>query len=209
MKLERQEHKQFKHNLEREAREQTDLKEKVVQESNSKLESLQQHYKLLKSQHDDYTEECSKVKAKQLEEINALQRKVKSLQSQNSQSVKEKDKDIELWKVKKNKFFYWIQHKDNNYFFADKVQSAVIREATAGKIFRQAWFNGNSSSQAANKRVRIALFMAPATNNRWSNAGDIKQRSDISFDQTEHWQKFQCSNCSEWPFIQNTDNIQK
>lgn len=99
LKVERQQHHQLKLNLEREAREQTDLKEKSVQEINLKLASLQQHYKLLKSQHDDYTEECSKAKEKQLTELNALQGKVKSLQSQNDQTAKAKDKDIELWKV--------------------------------------------------------------------------------------------------------------
>lgn len=97
--MERQQYHQLRLNLEREAREQTDLKEKSVQEINLKLSSLQQHYKLLKSQHDDYTEECTKSKAKQLIELNALQGKVKSLQSQNDQTVKAKQKDIELWKV--------------------------------------------------------------------------------------------------------------
>lgn len=64
------------------------------------MESLQQHYKLLQSQHDDYTEECSKEKDKQIKEINTLQGKVKSLQSQSGQTAKDKDKDIDLWKVK-------------------------------------------------------------------------------------------------------------
>lgn len=107
LKSERQQHHELKLNLEREAREQTDKKEQAVHDINLKLTSLQQHYKLLKNQHDDYTDECSKTKSKQLSEINALQGKVKSLQNQNEQTAKEKDKDIELWKVNfKNSFSY-------------------------------------------------------------------------------------------------------
>lgn len=66
-----------------------------MQEINLKLTSLQQHYKLLKSQHEDSVDECSKAKAKQLKEMNALQSKVKLFQSQNEQL----DEQKELWKV--------------------------------------------------------------------------------------------------------------
>lgn len=99
LKTERQQNHQTKLNLEREAREQTDLKEKSVQEISLKLSSLQQHYKLLKSQHEDFVDECSKAKAKQLKEVNSLQSKVKLLESKNDYTDKQKDKDIDLWKV--------------------------------------------------------------------------------------------------------------
>lgn len=75
-------------------------------ETNLKLSSLQQHYKLLKSQNDDNVEECKKIKATQLEEINSVQSKVKLLHSQNEQTIKQWDKDIKLWKVNlDNKIF--------------------------------------------------------------------------------------------------------
>lgn len=106
LKTERQEHQQFKHNLEQDAREKSEMKDKAVSEANNKLASLQQHYKLLKSQHDDFTEECTKTKAKQLTEINDLQSKTKSLQNQHEQLIKQKQKDIEFWKVSKENFFY-------------------------------------------------------------------------------------------------------
>lgn len=102
LKTERQQSHQTKLNLEREAREQTDLKEKSVQEINLKLSSLQQHYKLLKSQHEDFVDECSKEKAKQLKEVNELQSKVKLLESKNDHTDKQRDKDIDLWKVNNN-----------------------------------------------------------------------------------------------------------
>lgn len=98
-KSERQKYQSFKDNLERDAKEQSEGKEKTVRETNNKLASLQQHYKLLKSQNDDLNEECGKTKAKQLTEINDLQSKIKSLQNQHEQLIKQKDKDIELWKV--------------------------------------------------------------------------------------------------------------
>lgn len=81
------------------ANEQKEHSEKSVHETNLKLSSLQQHFKLLKSEHEDSKEACAKAKAKQLEEINGMQRKIKALETQNGQAVKEKDKAIELLKV--------------------------------------------------------------------------------------------------------------
>lgn len=91
-KAERHEQQQFKRNLEREAREQTELKEKTVMDTNQKFTSLQQHYKLLKSQNDDNVEECTKTKAKQLTEIKTLQDKIRTMERQHV-------KDIEHLKV--------------------------------------------------------------------------------------------------------------
>lgn len=99
LKSERLLYEQLKQNLEREAREQTKLKEKSVQEINLKFESLQQQYKFLISQVDDKQEEYSKVKSKQQDEISSLQSKIKSLRNQNDQSANQKDKDIKLWQV--------------------------------------------------------------------------------------------------------------
>lgn len=86
--------------MEREAREQTQIKEKTVQEINLKYESLQQQYKFLNSQLEDNKEESTRDKAKQTKDIADLQSKVKSLQSQ----AIEKDKNLELWKVAYHNF---------------------------------------------------------------------------------------------------------
>lgn len=92
LESERHEQQQFKRNLERETREQTELKEKTVMDTNQKLTSLQQHYKLLKSQNGDLAEECTKAKTKQLAEIKVLQDKIKTMQTQH-------EKDIENLRV--------------------------------------------------------------------------------------------------------------
>lgn len=77
--------KQLMHNLERRAQEQNELKEKSLKETNMKLGSLQQHYKLLKIQFDDFKEECSNAGTRQLDRLNNLKSEVESLQSQNKQ----------------------------------------------------------------------------------------------------------------------------
>ncbi|XP_059619901.1 Golgi integral membrane protein 4-like isoform X1 [Phlebotomus argentipes] len=93
---ERLSHQQNRVELQQKAREEKEIREKSTKESNSRLASLQQHYKLLQSQHDDLQESCSKSHQKQLEEINGLQRKLENLR----QGEKQKDKEIEHWKVK-------------------------------------------------------------------------------------------------------------
>lgn len=83
LEAERHEQQQFKRNLEREAREQTELKEKTVMDTNQKLTSLQQHYKLLKSQNEDLVEECTNTKA----EVKTLQNKIKTIQIQHEKEI--------------------------------------------------------------------------------------------------------------------------
>lgn len=72
---------------------------KADQEANIRYAALQQHYTLMKSQLDDLTEECSKSKRKQLEEINSLQRKVTELQGKVALHRKESASDVEQLKV--------------------------------------------------------------------------------------------------------------
>lgn len=77
--------KQLMHNLERRAQDQNELKEKSIKETNMKLGSLQQHYKLLKIQFDDFKEECSNAGTRQLDRLNNLKSEIESLQIQNKQ----------------------------------------------------------------------------------------------------------------------------
>lgn len=99
MKTERFDHQQTKYELQKRAKVDKEHREKIQMESNLKYTSLQQHYKLLKSQHDDLSDECAKQKTNQLEEINGLQGKLKSIISQNTQIIREKDREIEHLKV--------------------------------------------------------------------------------------------------------------
>ncbi|XP_055701788.1 Golgi integral membrane protein 4-like isoform X2 [Phlebotomus papatasi] len=93
---ERLSHQQNRVELQQRAREEKEIREKSTKESNSRLASMQQHFKLLQSQHDDLQESCAKSHQKQLEENNGLQRKLENLR----QGEKQKDKEIEHWKVK-------------------------------------------------------------------------------------------------------------
>lgn len=92
---ERLSHQQNRVELQQRAREEKEIREKSTKESNSRLASMQQHFKLLQSQHDDLQESCAKSHQKQLEENNGLQRKLENLR----QGEKLKDKEIEHWKV--------------------------------------------------------------------------------------------------------------
>lgn len=67
---------------------QDEVKERSIQEANTKLTSLQQHYKLLNIQCEDLKEECSKTKSK----INTLQTSLDSFKKQNI--CGEKDNEI-------------------------------------------------------------------------------------------------------------------
>lgn len=124
LKAERQRYEQMRERVEREAREQTQLKEKMVQEINMKYESLQQQYKFLNSQMEDNKEECTRDKAKQSTEMIQLQNKIKSLQSQ----AIEKDNSLDMWKVldayslqllafRKKCLFLFIFHQFSCIFF--------------------------------------------------------------------------------------------
>lgn len=68
--------------------------ERTMQESNTKLTSLQQHYKLLKNEYDDFKEECTKFKEEYTKLIAEKGEKIQSLQD----SLK-KENTAEIWKV--------------------------------------------------------------------------------------------------------------
>lgn len=90
-------------------------REKTIIETNNRLSSLQQIYKLLQSEDEDLKEDCAKTKAKHLDEINGLERKIKSLQGQLVQSESERNKEIEHWKV--NCFFFCLFREKVKVFF--------------------------------------------------------------------------------------------
>lgn len=70
--------------LERRKKEESEQNEKSHQETDMKLTSLQQHYKLLKIQFDDFKEECSNNENRQLEMIADLKKEIQTLQDQNN-----------------------------------------------------------------------------------------------------------------------------
>lgn len=68
-------------------------------ESNMKLGSLQQHYKLLKNQHDDLAEECANNKTKYLKEYSGMKDKLKRVTIEFNDELRKKDNEIESLKV--------------------------------------------------------------------------------------------------------------
>lgn len=70
--------------LERRKKEESEQNEKSHQETNMKLTSLKQHYKLLKIQFDDFKEECSNDEKRQSEMIANLKKEIQALQDQNN-----------------------------------------------------------------------------------------------------------------------------
>lgn len=68
-------------------------------ESNMKLGSLQQHYKLLQIQHDDLVEECANNRTKSSKEYNGLKEKLKRVTIDLNEEIRKKDKEIESLQV--------------------------------------------------------------------------------------------------------------
>lgn len=122
LKLEREQCEQLKYNLEIQSQKQDEIKERSVQEANTKLTTLQQHYKLLKNQFEDFKEECSRIKSSQIDKINSLQTSLNSFKEPNT--CGEKDKEIKSWKVfiKRTTYYnYCIYDLDCIFHTLDEV----------------------------------------------------------------------------------------
>lgn len=97
---ERMMNEQSKQDVQMRAKEDKEHRDKDIVDKNNRISSLQQMYKILQSEHDDFKEDCTKVKANNLETINGLERKLKSLQNEVAQLKREREKDVEHWKVR-------------------------------------------------------------------------------------------------------------
>ncbi|XP_060517307.1 rho-associated protein kinase 2-like isoform X2 [Cylas formicarius] len=82
LKNEKAEHQYSKKNLEDVINEEKSKSEKVSNDALLKYNSLQQHYNLLKTEHEDFKEASGKIQQKQLDEINSLQSKLKELKEE-------------------------------------------------------------------------------------------------------------------------------
>ncbi|XP_055609077.1 uncharacterized protein LOC129756281 isoform X1 [Uranotaenia lowii] len=103
--------------------------DKSVKETNIRYASLQQHYNLMKSQLDDLTEECSKSKKKQLEEINSMRLKVTELQGKVALHQKESADDVELLKAQVAQLKLDKETLDINY-----RQKLMLKEKAIEKL---------------------------------------------------------------------------
>ncbi|KAJ6635633.1 Golgi integral membrane protein 4 [Pseudolycoriella hygida] len=99
LKSERYDHQQTKTELIRKSKDAKEFQEKTMVESNMKFGSLQQHYKLLKNQHDDFVEECANNKTKCTKEYNGLKDKLKRVTMELNEEIRKKDKEIDSLKI--------------------------------------------------------------------------------------------------------------
>lgn len=99
LKSERYDHQQTKSELLRKSKDAKEFQEKTMVESNMKFGSLQQHYKLLKNQHDDLVEECANNKTKYAKEYSGLKDKLKRVTIELNDELRKKDNEIESLKV--------------------------------------------------------------------------------------------------------------
>ncbi|XP_037036219.1 uncharacterized protein LOC119074303 isoform X1 [Bradysia coprophila] len=99
LKSERYDHQQTRSELIRKSKDAKEYQEKTMVESNMKFGSLQQHYKLLKNQHDDLVEECVNNKTKYTKEYNGLKDKLKRVTIEFNEELRKKDDEIQSLKI--------------------------------------------------------------------------------------------------------------
>lgn len=78
-----------------------DVRNKVGKDSEVRFASLQQHYRILKSEHDDIKSEYAASKQKQLEQLDNYESRIKALKSHAAELEKQRVDAIEQWKVQK------------------------------------------------------------------------------------------------------------
>ncbi|CAG2064331.1 unnamed protein product, partial [Timema podura] len=101
LQQEKADHRQTRDDLTARVNEEKQFREKETQESMNKYTSLQQQYKILQSQHEDLSDECTKIRASHLQSIedNAkLEAQLQAVQSELKQIQSSKEKDLESLK---------------------------------------------------------------------------------------------------------------
>nr|CAD7454195.1 unnamed protein product [Timema tahoe] len=101
LQQEKADHRQTRDDLTARVSEEKQFREKETQESMNKYTSLQQQYKILQSQHEDLSDECTKIRASHLQSIedNAkLEAQLQAVQSELKQIQSSKEKDLESLK---------------------------------------------------------------------------------------------------------------
>ncbi|CAG9771217.1 unnamed protein product [Ceutorhynchus assimilis] len=102
LKNEKAEHQQSKNALEIKINEEKNRNKQIANDALIKYNSLQQHYKLLQTEHDDFKEENGKTQKKHSEEVNSLQLKLKEVEEElkkvkaSKESLKTQFTELEL-----------------------------------------------------------------------------------------------------------------
>ncbi|CAH1722542.1 unnamed protein product [Chironomus riparius] len=97
---ERQLYEKTKKELNQKLREQKEISDKEIHQSQLRFNSLQQQYKILVTKHDDLDQHCTQVQKDLSTENDELKRKLDHIQAQNSKIQTSKDNDITVWKMK-------------------------------------------------------------------------------------------------------------
>ena len=99
LSAERQLYEKTKKELNQKLREQKEISDKEIHQSQLRFNSLQQQYKILVTKHDDLDQHCTQVQKDLSTENDELKRKIDHIQAQNSKIQTSKDNDITVWKV--------------------------------------------------------------------------------------------------------------
>ncbi|XP_066154116.1 Golgi integral membrane protein 4-like [Euwallacea fornicatus] len=109
LKSEKAEHQQNKNEWEMKVNEEKNRGQKLTKDALLKYNSLNQHYKLLQSQFDDFKEDSGGTQKKQLEEINSLQSKLKEIEEElkkvkaSKENIKSQFTELELENIELKK----------------------------------------------------------------------------------------------------------
>lgn len=153
-RAERLEHQQTKIDLLRRTGEAKEFRDKTLMESNLKFGALQQSYKLLKSQNDDLVDECGKLRRTHLEQLGAVETKLKNIAAQQAQFERQRAREAEDAKVGGGDVLFKCY--------------PLMRSFTPGRSKCASWRSGscsccNSSSQRCKAQTSCSVCSASWT----------------------------------------------
>lgn len=96
---ERELYERTKRELNQKLRELKEIHDKENQEASLRFNSVQQQYKILKTQHDDLEQHCEKVKKEIATSNDGLKSQLVKVQGQLTKFQSSKENDLTMWKV--------------------------------------------------------------------------------------------------------------
>lgn len=99
MSAERDLYERTKKELNQKIREQKEIHDKENQDATLRFNSLQQQYKILKTENSDLQQHCEKIKKELATDNDGLKSRLGKLQGQLAKSQSVKENDLTMWKV--------------------------------------------------------------------------------------------------------------
>lgn len=135
LKTEKAEHQQSKSELAK-ISDEKNKNEKTAIDAKVQLSSLQQHYNLLQTQHDDFKQKCSETQQDQLNEMKKLQLKLKELEQELEKVETERENLKVIYYIPRELIFLFnITILCYSYLFYVCLASFVHIEAIANSHF--------------------------------------------------------------------------